>query len=319
MHGGFQHARNMFDRAGRLATAEVLGDRRQRRGDWARYHAISNRVELFEAGFHDFRYERHFHDSYAIGVTLSGVQRFWCRGTTHDSLPGDVVVIPLGEVHDGQSGTPGGYTYRMFYVPESVLHDVVADVLERPALGVPLRRVPVLRGPTLAAQLDAAWRAARADASSLAADELFAKACARLLAGNRESAQDGRGVGDRTTLTSVRDYLRAHVGKRVSMQELAAIGGMSRFRLTRQFQQLFGLPLHAYHMQLRLHEARRRLRAGEAIAAVAIDLGFVDQSHLSRRFKGAFGIAPGAWRRDVMRHTEAGPALLRGEGAAAQR
>jgi AraC-like DNA-binding protein len=56
-----------------------------------------------------------------------------------------------------------------------------------------------------------------------------------------------------------------------------------------------GLPLHAYHMQLRLHEARRRLRAGDAIAAVALDLGFADQSHLNRRFKGAFGVAPGAY------------------------
>jgi len=291
----FQHARQLFDRAGRVATSGVLEHRRQPRGDWACYHATGDSVELFEAGFHDFSYERHFHDSYAIGVTLSGVQRFWCRGTTHDSVPGDVVVIPPGEVHDGQSGTTGGYTYRMFYVSESVLHDVVGDVLQRPALGIPLRRVPVVRDPSLARELDAAWRAARTDASSLAADELFAQACARLLTGEPESAPDGRGVENRATLIRVRNYLRVHVGKRMSMQELAAIGGMSRFQLTRQFQQLFGLPLHAYHMQLRLHEARRRLRAGEAIAAVALELGFADQSHLNRRFKGAFGVAPGAY------------------------
>ena len=152
-----------------------------------------------------------------------------------------------------------------------------------------------MRDPSLARELDAAWRAALADASSLAAEEIFAQACARLLTGEPESASGGHGVENRATLIRVRDYLRVHVGKRVSMRELAAIGGMSRFQLTRQFQQLFGLPLHAYHMQLRLHEARRRLRMGDAISAVALDLGFADQSHLTRRFKGAFGIAPGAY------------------------
>ena len=42
------------------------------------------------------------------------------------------------------------------------------------------------------------------------------------------------------------------------MRELAAIASMSRFQLTRQFQQAFGLPLHAYHLHVRLEEAKRR-------------------------------------------------------------
>ncbi len=296
----WRNARQLFDQDGRLATIGVFGGGRHGPRDWARYHVTANCVELLEAAFHHFRYERHFHDSYAIGVTLSGVQRFWCRGTTHDSVPGNVLVIPPGEVHDGQSGTTGGYTYRMFYVSESALHDVVTDAFERPALGVPLRRTPLLRDPWLARELDAAWRAARADVSSLAAEELLGQACVRLLTGEPDLVQDRRRV-DRTTLIRVRDYLRMHLGERVHMQELAAIAGMSRFQLTRQFQRLFGLPLHAYHMQVRLREARRRLRAGDAISAVALDLGFVDQSHLARRFKGAFGVAPGAWRSAVRR------------------
>jgi AraC-like DNA-binding protein len=34
---------------------------------------------------------------------------------------------------------------------------------------------------------------------------------------------------------------------------------------------------------------------GESIAEVAAATGFADQSHLTRHFKKAFGIAPGAW------------------------
>ena len=43
----------------------------------------------------------------------------------------------------------------------------------------------------------------------------------------------------------------------------------------------------------RLREARRLLLQGEPAAQVAAAVGYVDQSHLAKRFKAAFGITPG--------------------------
>ena len=56
------------------------------------------------------------------------------------------------------------------------------------------------------------------------------------------------------------------------------------------------MPPHAYLRHLRLAAARRLLALGEAPAAVAAATGFVDQAHLTRRFKGAYGITPGRFR-----------------------
>jgi AraC-like DNA-binding protein len=39
-------------------------------------------------------------------------------------------------------------------------------------------------------------------------------------------------------------------------------------------------------------EARRLLRRGEPIAEVAADVGFVDQSHLTRQFQRVMGTTP---------------------------
>ena len=75
---------------------------------------------------------------------------------------------------------------------------------------------------------------------------------------------------------------------------------MSRFRLTRQFQRAYGLPLHAYHLQIRLDDARRRMRCGQPVATVAADLGFADQSHFHRRFRARFGITPAEYRRTAI-------------------
>lgn len=151
----------------------------------------------------------------------------------------------------------------------------------------------------LARDLNSAWNAMSAQPSSLATDDLFRQGVARLDVRHDRTATRGGCVDDRA-LQRVRDYLSEHLRKRVRLDDLAAMASMSRFQLTRQFERAYGLPLHAYHVHLRLVEAKRRLRAGAAIVTVAAELGFADQSHLHRRFKGAFGMTPGAWR-DVNR------------------
>jgi len=266
------------------------------RREWVRYRPATDGVELLEASFDQHVYERHIHDTYAIGVTRRGVQRFWCRGATHDSLPDGVIVIPPGEAHDGESGTIGGYSYRMFYVSVDRVSALAADAFERPASRLQLRQPCVLREPALAADLEAAWRAIDARPASLAADELLGRALSRLDVRHDPAVARIRTL-DRRALGRVHGYLRAHVGEHLRLADMAALASMSRFQLTRQFEKAYGLPLHAYQVHLRLAEAKRRLRAGAAIAAVAADLGFADQSHLHRRFKGAFGMTPGEWRR----------------------
>jgi len=263
-------------------------------GERVRWAHGSEGIELLEAAFDTFTYDRHTHDTYAIGVTLHGVQRFSCRSATHDSTPGDVMVINPGEVHDGRSGTAGGYMYRMFYVRPDILGAAVEDVAPRPSdVGA---RCPVFSDRDLFCQLDLAWRTMAAAPASLAADELLHRSLGMLGARVVQPARRASATGDDRVLRCVRDYLQDHVEQDVTLYELSAIAGMSRFQLTRRFQDAYGLPLHAYHLHARLEEGRRRLASGQTIAAVSADLGFVDQSHFHRRFKGSFGMTPGAWR-----------------------
>ena len=269
----------------------ATGTRRSR--DWARYRAANADVELLEAAFEQHVYERHFHETYAIGVTLRGVQRFRGGSRTHNSMPGDVMVIPPGEIHDGESGAAGGYAYRMFYIREAALRDVLEDALATGST-TPPRGAFILHDAKLARRVNSAWKAMSVAPDSLRAEELFRQALALLSA--RDPRDTVRCSCTDRNLLAVRSYLLDNLLQHVSMQALASVAGLSRFQLTRRFQRAFGLPLHAYQVQARLQEAKLRLRAGADIASVAHELGFADQSHLHRRFKGAFGITPAQWR-----------------------
>src|ERR1700737_5083471 len=66
-------------------------------------------IELFRACFAGQAYQKHRHDTYAIGVTDSGVQVFDYRGSVRSSTPGQVVVLYPDEAHDGRAGTQEGF------------------------------------------------------------------------------------------------------------------------------------------------------------------------------------------------------------------
>jgi AraC-like DNA-binding protein len=274
---------------------QTFDSSRVRPPEWIHYTSGNEGVDLLEASFEQHVYERHIHDTYAIGVTLSGVQRFWCRGATHDSVPGNVIVIPPGDAHDGESGTERGYTYRMFYVSIGRMTELASDAFDKPASSLQLRDSCLVRDPAFAHALNAAWKAMSAQPASLASDDLFTGVFARLDLRHVQSVARSRWPDERG-LRHVREYLHEHVDEHVRLDRLAAMASMSRFQLTRQFEKAYGLPLHAYQVHLRLSEAKQRLRTGIPIATVAADLGFVDQSHLHRRFKGAFGMTPRQWR-----------------------
>jgi AraC-like DNA-binding protein len=61
------------------------------------------------------------------------------------------------------------------------------------------------------------------------------------------------------------------------------------------------VPPHVYLNAVRLANARQLLLTGVPLATVAATTGFADQSHFTRRFKGATGLSPGAWLRQMRR------------------
>ena len=78
----------------------------------------------------------------------------------------------------------------------------------------------------------------------------------------------------------------------LDLETLAKTAGLSKFQALRAFKRRYGLPPHAYQLCLRINRARLMLLDGASPVEAATQLGFVDQSHMSRHFKRIVGVTP---------------------------
>jgi AraC family transcriptional regulator len=95
----------------------------------------------------------------------------------------------------------------------------------------------------------------------------------------------------------VRDYIQAHLHERLTLDDLAASVGLSKFHFARQFRGSTGTAPHEFVMRQRLDRARLLLqRTSTPLPEVAATCGFADQSHMNRVVKKRLGATPGTIR-----------------------
>jgi AraC-like DNA-binding protein len=95
----------------------------------------------------------------------------------------------------------------------------------------------------------------------------------------------------------LRDLLDAQLVDGVTLRAAGQALHAHPASLVRHFTAAFGLPPHRYLIGRRVEAARRRLLAGEPVAAVATAVGFHDQAHLHRHFTRLVGTTPRAFTR----------------------
>ncbi|KAA3449069.1 AraC family transcriptional regulator [Mesorhizobium sp. SARCC-RB16n] len=245
-------------------------------------------MERIEARFHGSAFDPHRHDTYAIGVTLRGVQTFRYRGAARLSLPGQVIVLHPDELHDGGAGTEEGLRYRMLYLEPSLMLDCLGGT------ALPFVRDGVVTDDALCATLLSALGPLEQELDELFVDDFLAQLMQSLARHAGKPAKPLAGTAWRAA-TVAREYLTENLDRPVRSGELEAVTGLDRYALSRHFRTAFSTSPHRFLVMRRLQRARRMIAAGEPLAQIAIEAGFSDQSHFNRQFKKAFGITPGRW------------------------
>lgn len=247
-------------------------------------------VELYRAHIIRHAFEPHTHDAFGLGAIESGVERFRYRGADHLAPSGSVVLMNPDELHAGRAETEGGWRYRMAYIDADVVARVTGEDGWWFDTAVGLDTASATR---VTALLDTLWRTREPLA--------FDSALHALLAEFRRHARVPRPVRAEGAprFAPVIDYMRAHLSRRLTLEELAREAGLSPFHFLRSFQAHCHATPQQMLMALRLFEAKRRLAAGEPPAQVALAAGLTDQAHLTRAFARRYGVTPARYQKQM--------------------
>ena len=255
-------------------------------------------LELLRATYVTHAFAPHAHEGYAIGVIEEGAQRSVFYHNNPLVMPaGSVAAINPGEAHTGHAADQRGWVYRMMYPDTSILQRAASEIAGREQ-GLPFFPHPVIHDEYLTRLIRDTHVALEDDATSaLERESRLLWTLAQLIVRHsidRPVARDAK--PERACVRQAREYLEDHCAENVSLEQLASHVHLSRFHLLRVFRDQVGLPPHAYLNNARVMRAKELLLAGAPIVDVALETGFVDQSHLTRQFKRVVGVTPGQFR-----------------------
>lgn len=244
-------------------------------------------VEAVEADTaHSFG--RHTHDQFGIGIITRGAQKSASGRGPVEAGPGDIITVNPGEVHDGQPIGDAGRAWRMLYLDPGLIADLVREIGEGRAEDFVFSR-PVMSDRSAVEGFVRVYAAMTQMRETLAGESgLF-----QLIASLMERRPASRSVPP--TIAGAKARIDDDPAAEVTLADLAAASGLSRFQVVRAFAQATGMTPHAYLVQRRIGIVRRMIAKGTPLADAAFAGGFADQSHMTRTFVRAYGVTPGAY------------------------
>jgi len=228
----------------------------------------------------DTRLGRHAHPQACVAVLVDGAVEKQFTGRATEAEVGTVVSMPREEPHEDRFGSQGA-NIVVVELPNGA--DGVFSALDRVACFKDWQAL--LIGLRIAREL------AVADSfTALAVEGLGLELCA--IAGRACSPLPAQ-----RWLREAHSLLSERFLHMPTVVEIAAEVGVHPARLAQSFRAHYRESLGEHVRRLRLEWAAAQLVHTDAgLASLAVDAGFVDQSHFTRAFRKQFGTTPARYR-----------------------
>jgi AraC family transcriptional regulator len=222
------------------------------------------------------------------------------RGTWHKSRYG---VGCMGMTAPGEEVTlrwrnNGAHATLQLHLPEATLRGAFEDLADRNVRPPAMPHMLGYDDDVIAAALRTL-----STALSEGVSDLYAETMAHFLTGHllvRHAKAQPRATQGIDTLRMRRmdEFLRENLGDAVTLEDIAAVAGISRFHLVRLFRKIHGETPVRRLTRMRIEEAKRRLEAGrESVTEIALACGYDNPAHFASAFRRWVGTSPSGYRK----------------------
>lgn len=249
-------------------------------------------LELLKAQYTDHAFPRHFHTTYAIEVIEQGVNQFQCDGKLYTAGAGTIIIFNPGQIHSGMSLGKEGVKYRALYPTVEMLSEISLSI---GGSAEPVFSQPLYYDSYVSEKILQTHKIIETNPNSLEAESSLCLTLTDLIQKYCYQTKKKEPTSSRFEIELVCDYILENIDKKISLNDLSKVAGLSKFHLLRTFQRCMGLTPNEYIINVRVNMAKKLLRENYPPIEVAQKTGFYDQSHLSRHFKGIVGTTPGRY------------------------
>ena len=263
------------------------------------WHNAQLDVSLLQAFYVHHAYPRHSHDYYVICLIERGRQSFTHKGVKHCTPPGGVILINPDTAHTGEAADEQGFQMRSLYPTTAHMQTAVFELTGRH------QSLPFFKD----VRIDHDWvresvltmhKALAQGASELECESHFTWTLVQLIKQYADLRFNEQRLGkEQKAIQRARRYIDERFDQGISLTQLAAHVSLSPYYLLRVFRAEVGMPPYAYLESVRIRHAQRLIEAGKPLAAVAAEVGFSSQSHLTNRFKQFIGVTPGQYAQQL--------------------
>jgi AraC-like DNA-binding protein len=271
-----------------------------------RSHYLPSIELLHSVGQSSHSLPRHFHEELELNIKQGDGWQLNYRGTTYNVPADTLVVTQPGEAHQADStGDSSGkslrqrdYTFRGLRIGLDLLQQVAIEVAGCET-SVPFFPLPLVHDRDLTDQIIRVHQALSQPISQLEQQSLVLDFLAQLILRCAAAPICIAKLGvERQPVEYVRAYIEENYDREISLEELSRVANLSSFHLNRSFSKTFGMPPHAYQIQVRILQAKRLLGKDWSIDRVVSETGFASQSHFGLHFKRLVCVTPKQYIQD---------------------
>lgn len=236
-----------------------------------------------------------WHENIEILLITGGDGRILCGSEYLNVKDGETVVVNSDELHR-LCGT--GYGIIGFIIDSDFCKENGIDTLS-------LTFEKIFRDEEFAEQMKKTAKAAKAytlDPTPIGGAKARLNMLKLLISlAERHSATSLKSAEKRTPseeyVKIVIKHLNAHSKEEMTLDELAALCGITKYHLAREFKRYTGSTVFAYLNALKCKNAEGLILQGYSVSEAALESGFESLSYFSRTYKKLMGHSPSAIAR----------------------
>lgn len=250
-------------------------------------------ADLFCKPSHEAPLSRGLYSGHGMAFVLRGTFDYQTAGVVNTAVPGSVLFANKGDVFECRHlNAQGNRRVVLFFADgfiEGIAEDLGRDNVTFARGGhAPAKETAHLGGLLFKALKD----------SELTEDAAIAGAYFALGHHPFNDHHVGATPYERRRILEAVEHVSANYAEACSLDDLAAVAGLGRFRFARLFKTVTGETPCQYVVNTRLCAAANKLhRTNAPVTTIAFDVGFNDLSYFNARFKATFGCTPRAWRK----------------------